>query len=304
MGKSSNAYDAEMPARPSRYLVLLVCWLATLAAAGVPDIVWYALLHRTDFSIWIPASQLIVFIIAFGVTFASQAVKSARGFLSALLAFTAGDWASFGIQSTSWWVGLVGSMTAQDQMIARTLLSLIPVLFMTLTLIGSGIGRRQLFLSRGNLGARAGMPFGLRSIRWTILGPVLIVIFVVPLAVQLTLTVHPDFSSAARAVRALPIILAFAVLNAASEEFRFRSVFIARMQPVVGTGHTLLLTSALFGLAHWFGHPSGPSGVLLAGIAGWFWGKSMIETRGFTWAWLIHAVQDVVIVAFVVMSRG
>jgi membrane protease YdiL (CAAX protease family) len=79
-------------------------------------------------------------------------------------------------------------------------------------------------------------------------------------------------------------------------------VLIARVQPAVGTGQTLLMTSALFGLGHWFGHPSGPTGVLLAGFAGWFWGKAMIETKGFTWSWLIHAAQDVAIVAFIIMA--
>jgi membrane protease YdiL (CAAX protease family) len=81
-------------------------------------------------------------------------------------------------------------------------------------------------------------------------------------------------------------------------------VLIARIRTLLGPGQALLLTSALFGLGHWFGHPSGPSGVLMAGIAGWFWGKSMIETKGFFWAWVIHAIQDVVIVAFVVMASG
>lgn len=42
----------------------------------------------------------------------------------------------------------------------------------------------------------------------------------------------------------------------------------------------------------------------MAGIAGWFWGKSIIETRGFFWAWLIHAVQNVVIYTLIAMQTG
>ena len=43
-------------------------------------------------------------------------------------------------------------------------------------------------------------------------------------------------------------------------------------------------------------------GVVMAGIAGWFWGKSMIETRGWAWAFVIHLVQDIVIFTFLAMT--
>ena len=64
----------------------------------------------------------------------------------------------------------------------------------------------------------------------------------------------------------------------------------------------VLLTACFFGLAHYYGQPSGPMGVVLAGIAGWFWGKSMIETPGWAWAFVIHLVQDIVIFAFLAMT--
>jgi hypothetical protein len=34
----------------------------------------------------------------------------------------------------------------------------------------------------------------------------------------------------------------------------------------------------------------------LAGFLGWFLAKSIGETHGFFWAWLIHFLQDVVII--------
>jgi len=42
----------------------------------------------------------------------------------------------------------------------------------------------------------------------------------------------------------------------------------------------------------------------LAGFAGYMWGKSMVETRGGAWAWLIHGFQDVVIFTFLTMANG
>ncbi len=40
----------------------------------------------------------------------------------------------------------------------------------------------------------------------------------------------------------------------------------------------------------------------MAGIAGYAWGQSMLDTRGFFWAWLVHAALDVLIFQLVVMS--
>jgi hypothetical protein len=47
---------------------------------------------------------------------------------------------------------------------------------------------------------------------------------------------------------------------------------------------------------HYFGTPGKIPGVLLAGFLGWFLAKSIGETHGFFWAWLIHFLQDVVII--------
>ena len=62
------------------------------------------------------------------------------------------------------------------------------------------------------------------------------------------------------------------------------------------------MTATAFGLAHWFGHPRGPSGVALTLVAGLFLAKAMLETRGLLWPWAIHAAQDVLIFAFLVLS--
>jgi ABC-type antimicrobial peptide transport system permease subunit len=48
--------------------------------------------------------------------------------------------------------------------------------------------------------------------------------------------------------------------------------------------------------------PSGILGVLLSSFLGWFLGKSMLETKGFTWAWLIHFLPDAFIFTFFAIS--
>lgn len=93
----------------------------------------------------------------------------------------------------------------------------------------------------------------------------------------------------------LPAI-GFAVINALAEEgiFRFSivSVFLSAGVPA---GTAAITSGVIFGGLHYFGTPGGIPGVLMAGFIGWFLAKSIIETRSFAWAWIIHAAQDVVI---------
>jgi membrane protease YdiL (CAAX protease family) len=162
-------------------------------------------------------------------------------------------------------------------------------------------------LCRGNLAAPAQpIPFlGLRKpIPWTVFGPALLVVFGVALPLFLYFTVHPDFTAAGRILHFLPWILLIAALNAANEEFQFRSVLLAHLRNVVSPPEAVLLTAVLFGLGHYYGQPSGPIGVLMAGFAGWIWARSMIETRGFAWAFFIHMVQDIVIFSFLAVGAG
>jgi membrane protease YdiL (CAAX protease family) len=180
-------------------------------------------------------------------------------------------------------------------------------LLMSITLIGSGMTRRDLFLCRGNLAAPAQpIPFlGLRKpISWTVFGPALLVVFGVALPLFLYFTVHPDFTAGGRILRFLPWILLVAALNAANEEFQFRNVLLAHLRNVVAPAGAVWLTAVLFGLGHFYGQPSGPIGVLMAGFAGWIWARSMIETRGFAWAFFIHMVQDIVIFSFLAVGAG
>jgi len=58
----------------------------------------------------------------------------------------------------------------------------------------------------------------------------------------------------------------------------------------------------LFGIGHFYGVPTGIIGVFMAFVFAWLMGKSMLETRGFFWAWFIHFAQDVIIFFFFAMG--
>ncbi|MGB4610353.1 MAG: CPBP family intramembrane glutamic endopeptidase [Saccharofermentanales bacterium] len=92
------------------------------------------------------------------------------------------------------------------------------------------------------------------------------------------------------------LIILFALNNSFVEEVTFRHTFASiveyhKLNPYISKA----LSAIIFGGVHYFGTPGKIPGVILAGFLGWFLSKSIHETKGFFWAWLIHFVQDVII---------
>ena len=97
----------------------------------------------------------------------------------------------------------------------------------------------------------------------------------------------------------LPVVLLAAALNAFNEEMTYKASLLAVLVDAVGSRQALWMVAAYFGLAHFYGVPYGVIGVVLASFLGWILAKSMLETRGLAWAWLIHFCQDVLIFGFI-----
>lgn len=133
---------------------------------------------------------------------------------------------------------------------------------------------------------------------WTKLGINFLVIITLVTAVVVFLPVVRDGSFTFSFTGVLLPALLFAVSNSFAEEAIYRhsvtSVFLESGLPASAAA---LTSAGLFGAVHYFGTPGGVPGVFLAGFLGWFLSKSMAETRGFAWAWIIHGAQDVVIFA-------
>jgi membrane protease YdiL (CAAX protease family) len=202
-------------------------------------------------------------------------------------------------QSTSAFVAWSATASEHERLFVDPFLELIPVA--TVALASVGLTRRQLYLERGDLLRR--LTIGPLALRWRWATPLFAAIVAGPLLVQLSYSVRPDPAAFDRGIVALPAAVLFAVVNAAGEEFRFRAAPLARLVPLLGPLHALVVTSAVFGAGHFYGHPSGPTGAALAVIAGLLFGIPMLATRGFLASWLIHGVQDVLIFVAVVMGE-
>lgn len=102
----------------------------------------------------------------------------------------------------------------------------------------------------------------------------------------------------------MPFIIFFALGNSLFEGILYRNTIIASLTPILEKNDVVLLGAIFFGVAHYFGAPGGPLGVVMSGVLGWYLCRSMIETKGLFASWLIHFLQDVVIFSAVILLGG
>lgn len=289
--------------RPPNPCARLIAWGAIIFST-VPDIIWRDAGERMSLlftaSVSLPIALTAIAVCAF---------PRLRGLSRFLLAVAALDF-SWGyvapaLADTDFIRSLTNGADWGVRLFITRMTTLSGAVLAGLTLIGSGLTRRDLFLCLGDLDAPA-QPIGFLGLRkpipWTWFGPAVIVVFSIVLASFLYSSVNPEFGVSDRILRALPWILLIAALNAASEEFQFRNLILAHLRNLFAPTEAVLLSATFFALGHYYGHPSGPTGVAMAGFAGWIWARSMIETRGSFWAFVIHLAQDIVILSFLAVA--
>jgi membrane protease YdiL (CAAX protease family) len=291
---------SRVEAVPERALSA-VAWTAILSASGLVEIVWRVGLggHQT---VWIAVVQFGVLLLLLGLVRTWRAVQALTALVSALAALVGGFVALFLLERATGFTAWADGGPQYQVIPAKSALLCLPTLVMLAVALGFGFRRRHLFLAQGDVHAPSRIPGTSRRLNWSRLGPLLMLLFTVPLCVQLALTTPAHVNMLTRVGELLPLGIGFAAVNAAQEELRFRAVPLALAVPIVGGERGIWMTATAFGLGHWFGHPSGASGVALTMAAGLFLAKAMLETRGLLWPWALHAVQDVLIFAFFVLG--
>ncbi len=279
-------------------------WAAVLIGAGLSKILCSQFGLRPG--AWLPLTETALLGLMAIFVARRYPTKNCAGFILAiaasefawLIAVPRIEAATF-IRSVSEHLGWGG------QFFLSRVIRTVGAILMGLTLLGSGTTRRELFLCVGDwrtpVQPEPFLSFSWR-ISWARFGVLLILAFGILLTIFYFWTSHPQIGRLHQFLSVLPWAIATSAVNAANEEFQFRSVLLARLRTVVHRKEAMLLVAVLFGLGHYFGQPSGSAGAIIAGIAGWILAKSMIETRGFTCAFLIHFVADFVIFAFLMMS--
>ncbi|MEQ8239622.1 MAG: CPBP family intramembrane glutamic endopeptidase [Cyclobacteriaceae bacterium] len=130
-----------------------------------------------------------------------------------------------------------------------------------------------------------------------------LVISVVTAIIIYLQVIHGEGIEPAMLWKILPFSLLFSLTNAFVEESITRVGVIVALKGVFSDQMLPFISGAVFGAVHYWGSPVGIAGVLAAGFLGWLLAKSILETKGIFWAWLIHFLQDVIILTALFISK-
>lgn len=283
----------------AKHTLQITAWVVMLIVSDLPDmlITWLGG-PIPSWMFWAKAAFLVVF---FGLTRMSKAIRPlwqyALAFftlflalgLTSLLRGTAWFQGHFNYRGVSFFTGYAAIMTL-DILVA---LAVIAVLWLMKR------DRKAFFLVKGRmdapiepirwLGIKAGASW--KTSGWIFAGVAALAVFVPTI-----LGIAPSGATFLRALPLFPAAVLFAAVNAFTEEAYFRSSLLSTLYEVIGKTHTLLITLVFFGLGHWlYGSPPGLIGFMMTGFLAWVMGRSMLETKGILWPWIIHFAPDVVI---------
>jgi membrane protease YdiL (CAAX protease family) len=282
-----------------------MAWVGGLIIlSSLPDIAFRSATGARFSPIWIPTLALLLLLLALVVARQWSSVERLRGYLLALVALASGYLVESVVEQSSVWVSWNRSLVPGVSFILVNSAKLIPVATLSVSLVGSGLSREDVFIAFGDFRARFMRIGAHHSLSWGWLLPIALLLSVGPVIANVVSTRHPDFGSTGRLLPLVPLILAGAAINTFSEEFLFRQVLLARLIPALGVTQAVWLTALRFGVGHWFGNPSGLTGVLLATVFGWFAARSMLDTRGSGWIWLVHLINDVVIFSLIALTTA
>jgi len=283
----------------AKHTLPITAWVVMLIVSDLPDmlVTWLGG-SPPSWLFWAKAAFLAVF---FGLTRMSKAVRPLGQYalalftlflalgLTSLLRGTAWFQGHFNYRGVSFFKGYAAIMSL-DILVA---LAVIVVLWFMKR------DRKAFFLVKGRmdaviepirwLGIKAGGSW--KTAGWIFAGVAALAVFIPTI-----LTIAPSGATLLRALPLLPAAVLFAAVNAFTEEAYFRCSILSTLHEVIGKTHTLRITLVFFGLSHWlYGSPSGLIGFAMTGFLAWIMARSMLETKGMLWPWIIHFAPDLVI---------
>jgi hypothetical protein len=285
---------------------LIFPWTIVLIASPLTIIFWRTLAAHEPF--WWPWIHFAGLLFLLSLTFIKSTLRPFRRFTTIIVVIFlmgyGGGW-EWGLipfirSSVSWNLWVTQAPKAVSE-IALHFLRLSPALMILSFLLLTGRKRKDFYLIRGYIRVKVEKSrlLGIKNPEpWIKIALIFSAVFASVTALFLITVNGFPLESFVSNWFLIPVGLLIATLNAFNEEFTLRAAPIGELNPVIGKSNSLLVTATYFGLGHYFGVPSGVLGVLLSGFLGWFLGKSMIETKGFFVAWLVHFITDIPIFLF------
>ena len=274
-----------------------------VAALTLPEIILRGFLGlETEWMLSARVGLLLLLLVA--GAFVRQ-LGGLRGLFIVLLVVYAAEGLIFGtfIAQSPMYLDLIGDDT-YAAFLGERLLRLGPVLIMIVVLLIMRLRPRDFYLTVGNPRAVAQRDPLLRlppkPEPWTRFGRNYALISTAILLAFLIAAFRPSLDALT------PALIGFAALcaliNSFAEEFLYRAALLPQLVRRFPVHHAILLVAVWFGLSHYFGVPNGITGVLLTAIGGWFFAKSMVETRGMAVPWFLHFLSDFVVYSVILLA--
>ena len=233
-------------------------------------------------------------------------IQPLRAFFGLFLVLLGAQWVIFTqVERLPFYMAWLQNPSFNVSMLAEQLLKLLVTLVVIAFLFILKKRRQAFFLAKGDIAAPVEQIKWLgvkEGEKWNTFGRNLVIFISLGTLAFLVIAGRPPLDIVIRALPFLPAVLLAAAMNAFYEEMTFKASFLSVLEGPAGKQQALMLMAAFFGIMHFYGIPYGVVGVLMATFLGWLLGKSMLETRGLFWAWLIHFVQDVLIFAFLAIG--
>ncbi len=299
----------QKPVKP-QWVVISLAWFAMVIASSIGIII------LTEFGIvypyWYPWIHVGVLGVLLIISLFFKILYPIRMYIAILLLLFllgfGGGW-NWGlvpyIRQLQFWIDWENTASWGWESLTLHSLRLVPAAVILLFLIMTGNKFRDFYLILGDIRANVEptIIIGMKKPEpWPKIGLIFTAIFTLGTFIFSVIVNPIPWSQFRTNWFYLPIAVIIAAMNAFNEEFSLRAAPLSQLYVSLGKTHSLLITSIYFGLGHYYGVPSGIIGVLLSTFLGWFIGKSLIETKGFFWAWLIHFVPDIVIFSFYALS--
>lgn len=286
-----------------RRTLLYAAWAIVLALT-VPEIILRGFM-QVDTS-WMLPVRIGFLAILTALTFTWSSIRPLRGLALIFLVIYGVEGWFFGtlLPQSQFYTNLFSDNT-NLAFFGERLMRVGATLVMLLVLLGMGLKRQDFFLTVGNLKAvteaeRWGIPRKPEtwpgfSIRYALIIVTILLVFMIP-------ALRPSLSNLS--VGLVLFAALCALMNAFAEEFLYRSALLPQVLPLFGKGASLILVAGWFGIGHYFGVPTGITGVILTTIGGWVFAKAMVETRGMGWSLFLHFVSDFTVYMVILLAGG
>lgn len=280
------------------YRQLIIIIVLTLVASILPDVIFREWVGSVPAGLSL--GKLLILLVA-GIL--SHFLKNHKitKYISILWVVILADILTKSIYSSSFWQSSFDRNSFIGNIGGSILLKIIGIIPVTGILLALYKSPAAVYLKKGDLSVKAEeikwLGIKKNTISWRKLaivsavlisfGTVLLTVVTVPWT---SISINTD-----NLLKYFPAVILLAILNSLCEGIVYRSTLLGSLRDALPKGQAILIASMLFGIAHYYGAPSGIVGVVMSGLLGWYMCRSMYETKGFASSWIIHFMQDVVI---------